>query len=554
MSVEKHSYKPTAIDMFCGAGIGAIGLVDAGYDIVYSSDISEKAVASYNHNHTHKARVEDITCVNSWDVPYADIIAGGFPCQSFSTAGRRDGFKNEKTGNLAFHFWRMVNEIKPLAFLIENVGGITAEKFKDDLDLLKKSFTEAGYKLYSKKLDCWEYGIPQNRIRFFIVGIRSDIKEEYVFPDPIPEKDRKTIKDAVWDIKDKLCQIPNHCEYYKGGFSPRWVMRNQQRQWDQPAYTVISSDRHLTLYPEPPNYDVRITENQDVNKMPRRWTPRECLRLQGVPDWFVFPEDVSLGMQYHRCSGIPPAVMTALVNPIKQIILNFRANKTPQFSIISDLKNFIHPLGKKQKRMLAKDIVENGCRDPLVVWKEKNTIVDGHNRYEICLEHGISFTTKEMSFPDIDAVKDFMLNNQLIRRNLSSFEKVELFLRYKGGLDSFKNSQKNKIIVGKKFDVYKSIAEQASVSHDTVHRCLFILENATEEDKDLLRQDAVSVNSVYMKIKNEKAIKRPRVDWDVKPGAKYKISDSVLEVGNNTEEIKKVLRSIVAAGLSVSEF
>jgi hypothetical protein len=83
---------------------------------------------------------------------------------------------------------------------------------------------------------------------------------------------------------------------------------------------------------------------------------------------------------------------------------------------------------------------------------------------------------------------------------------------------------------------------------------LFILENATEEDKDLLRQDAVSVNSVYMKIKNEKAIKRPRVDWDVKPGAKYKISDSVLEVGNNTEEIKKVLRSIVAAGLSVSEF
>ena len=554
MSVEKPSYEPTAIDLFCGAGIGALGIRSAGFKIVYASDFSEKAVLAYNHNHDHRAEMADITCVNSWDVPYGDVIIGGFPCQSFSTAGRGDGFKNEKTGNLAFHFWRMVNEIKPLSFLIENVGGITAEKFKEDLDSLKKSFESAGYKLYAKKIDCWEHGVPQNRLRYFIVGIRNDINEAYVFPESIPVNERKTIRDAVWDIKDKLCEIPNHCQYYTGGFSPMWVTRNQQRQWDQPGYTVISSDRHLTLYPEPPNYDVRIKENQDVAKLPRRWTPRECLRLQGVPDSFVFPDSIPLKMQYRRCSGIPPVMMERLLGSLKTLILNFRKKNPCELNIIDDLKNFIRPLGKKQRRMLARNIIENGCRDPLVVWKENNSIVDGHNRYDICKELGVPFDVKYMSFDSIASAKDFMVNNQLIRRNLSSFEKVELLLRYKGGFEGFRSSEKDKLVVGKKFDIYKAIAEQAGVSHDTVHRCLFILEHANEEDKDLLRQDAASVNSIYMKIKSEKSVRKQRVDFEVTPGSKYKISDSVLEVGNNTVEIKKVLRSIIDTGISVSEF
>ena len=77
---------------------------------------------------------------------------------------------------------------------------------------------------------------------------------------------------------------------------------------------------------------------------------------------------------------------------------------------------------------------------------------------------------------------------------------------------------------------------------------------ANEEDKDLLRQDAASVNSIYMKIKSEKSVRKERVDFEVTPGSKYKISDSVLEIGNNIVEIKKVLRSILDTGISISEF
>ncbi|MEG0900256.1 MAG: DNA (cytosine-5-)-methyltransferase [Oscillospiraceae bacterium] len=113
--------------------------------------------------------------------------------------------------------------------------------------------------------------------------------------------------------------MDNQDKYYEGGFSPRYLSRNRQRQWDEASFTIVSEARQLPLYPEPANYDIRKMEEYDVPP-PRRFTVRECLRLQTVPDWFKFSEDIKLNKQYARCSGIPSLMAYKLVIEIEKCL------------------------------------------------------------------------------------------------------------------------------------------------------------------------------------------------------------------------------------------
>lgn len=89
-------------------------------------------------------------------------------------------------------------------------------------------------------------------------------------------------------------------------------------------------------------------------------------------------------------------------------------------TILPELKDFLDILSADERKGLEADLIASkGARDPLIVWKEKQVIVDGHNRYEICKLHNLPFKTEEMSFPDVEAVKQWMLKNQLNRRNLT---------------------------------------------------------------------------------------------------------------------------------------
>jgi ParB-like chromosome segregation protein Spo0J len=92
----------------------------------------------------------------------------------------------------------------------------------------------------------------------------------------------------------------------------------------------------------------------------------------------------------------------------------------PEFKIDPDLKRLLPQPSEEEKKLLREQLIENGCLDPLLVWKEEKILVDGHNRYELCQELGIEFTTVEKSFPDRAAVELFIIENQLGRRNASS--------------------------------------------------------------------------------------------------------------------------------------
>lgn len=335
--IDDHNL--TMGEWYCGAGIGAIGFIRAGYKIKYAFDFNEYAVKTYNTNHGNHAFIQDAKKLDPKTLSEVDVVTGGFPCQPFSVGGSMLGEKDEQKGNLGFYFFNGIKETMPKAFIAENVEGLTNQRNIKFFFKLLEFIDKAGYNVSYNVVDCWEYGVPQTRDRVFIVGIRKDLNKVYSFPDV--ESKRTTLRDAIADLPKpedaEQLGIKNHSTYHKGGFSTRDRDKFLQRQWNEPSFTVVSSARHITMHPEPPNYDWRKMTDEQIlkNPPPRRFTVRECLRLQTVPDWYYFPEDENLSAasllakQYERCSGIPPLVAYKLAKRLTDILTDRLEEKVP---------------------------------------------------------------------------------------------------------------------------------------------------------------------------------------------------------------------------------
>lgn len=322
--VQLPSNGLTMVDLFCGAGVGAIGFKAAGYDLIYGFDNNRSAVRTYNKMIGNHAVAKNVRKLASVDVPYGDIYQGGFPCTSFSAGGAERGVLDEKNGDLGYHFARLVVDNQPKAFIAENVSGLAFPKHRSFLNTLLNTFSVGGYNVIWRLIDCYHYGVPQNRKRVFIVGIRKDLGLIFRFPAPISIFERTNLRDAIGDLPQPWedHNFKNHKRFYNDGWAPRYCTTHRQRQWNEPSYTIVSVARQLPQYPEPPNYDIRKRHLYDCEP-PRRFTVRECLRIQTVPDWFHFDDDdVRFDKQHERCSGIPPIVSytlgVSLANQLKE--------------------------------------------------------------------------------------------------------------------------------------------------------------------------------------------------------------------------------------------
>lgn len=179
---KKSSSALRTLDLFCGCGGMAVGLKQAGLDVIAGIDIWDKAVETYGNNHTHSAICKDLTKYppSQFDADYnhgqqIDIISGGIPCQSFSMAGKRD--QNDPRSSLFMNFMDYLHYFKPRAFIIENVIGILSAKLPDNqlvIDVIKSYLGD--YHHIVMKLYASDYGVPQNRRRVIIMGIRKDLK------------------------------------------------------------------------------------------------------------------------------------------------------------------------------------------------------------------------------------------------------------------------------------------------------------------------------------------------------------------------------------------
>ena len=172
----------------------------------------------------------------------------------------------------------------------------------------------------------------------------------------------------------------------------------------------------------------------------------------------------------------------------------------------SEFQSLVPPLTLAEFSQLEASIVAEGCRDALVVWR--GVVLDGHNRYDICMRHEIPFETTELELPDRDAAKIWIIRNQFGRRNLSAFARAELALKLEPMLAA---QAKERMLSGKAHPDQNSdqgrtlseLAKVAGLSHDTIHRAKVISEQATPEPQEELRRGDTSINAVYSRLSHE---------------------------------------------------
>lgn len=171
-------------DLFCGAGGMGLGFQFAGFDIVGSWDFDKYAVESYAHNVSNDVKQRDISEMTWEELPKADVWTFGFPCQDLSVAGKMAGLFEGKRSGLFFEVMRLLDESKeqdiqrlPKVIMAENVKGL-----KPYLDVLKEEYQKRGYKMYHMLFNSKFWGVPQNRERYFVVGVHESIEKEFEFP------------------------------------------------------------------------------------------------------------------------------------------------------------------------------------------------------------------------------------------------------------------------------------------------------------------------------------------------------------------------------------
>jgi len=172
------------IDLFSGIGGFRIPLEKLGGNCVAYSEIDKHAIDVYrkNFNTNNETFLGDITKVKK--TPNADLIVGGVPCQAWSVAGKKKGFDDPR-GKLWKDTIRLIRINKPKTFIFENVKGLYDPRNKSSLDLIIKEFKKCGYDVFHKVLNAYDFGLPQNRDRLFIVGIKKHKNNKFTFPNPV---------------------------------------------------------------------------------------------------------------------------------------------------------------------------------------------------------------------------------------------------------------------------------------------------------------------------------------------------------------------------------
>ncbi|XSD74755.1 DNA cytosine methyltransferase [Bacillus subtilis] len=271
----------TVLELFCGGGLGAIGFKAAGYDIVKALDFDKNAVKAYRHNFGDHVEQADINEIEIDSLPDTDVIFGGPPCQDFSVAGKGAGEDGER-GKLVWRYLEIISAKQPKAFVFENVKGLITKRHRPTFDALIEKFNEIGYKISWQVVNAWHYGVAQKRERVFIVGIRKDLGFTFEFPKPL-EGDYQTRV-----LRDVIEDLPEPCSQSNGGhlsnnYGTEYEMANRKESYEKPGATVTAHHRCSYTHPG---------EEQ------RRFTVRECLRIQSAPDTYVLPDDISLSAQY----------------------------------------------------------------------------------------------------------------------------------------------------------------------------------------------------------------------------------------------------------------
>lgn len=344
--------KPNVIDLFCGAGGLSFGFEQAGYNVLLGIDNDVMATKTFLKNHNgSKVICGDITQLSYNDDIKSllgnkeiDVVVGGPPCQGFSLSGPRNF--DDPRNKLYLSYIRMVKEIKPRAFVIENVPGLVGLFGGEVRDNIVKAFEDFGYSVVYKILCSADYGVPQNRHRVVFVGLKN--KCNFVFPEKCNNK--VSCEMALSDLPSLETTLGEEQQDYI--MIPQNSYQELMRKGINKIYNHVAASHSdkvksiIAMVPDGGNYKDLPEQYRETRKFHVAWTRfasnkpaptidtghrhhfhykfnrvptvRECARIQSFPDRFIF-----LGNKTQQFRQVGNAVPPLMAEAIARQLLNF---------------------------------------------------------------------------------------------------------------------------------------------------------------------------------------------------------------------------------------
>lgn len=366
------------VDLFSGCGGLALGFKWAGFNTLLASDVDENCEKTYTHNFPNVPFIKnDLRDISSSEIKKiiakpVDVVVGGPPCQGFSLANKnRNKTKSDPRNELFYEFVRVVTDLQPKAFVMENVRGLLSMQKGQVIKLMKEEFENAGvgYNVDYKVLLASDYGVPQNRHRVIMIGIRKDLDKQPQFPNKTYENPI-----TVWDAISDLPQINasegtekmtyeteasnNYQEFIRQQSTSVFnhvAMRHTQRLINR--FQVIKSgeslahvsQEHAAVKRGNPKEKSKIVFSQNnqrlhANKpaptiaasfqsnfihpfLHRNFTAREGARLQSFPDHFIFQGmrtkmswEKGLSQYQQIGNAVPPLLGYAIAKALQETL------------------------------------------------------------------------------------------------------------------------------------------------------------------------------------------------------------------------------------------
>lgn len=297
------------VSLFSGAGGLDLGFKMAGHEIIWANDLYGDAVETYRKNMGDHIVCEDISKIDTNDIPDADIVIGGFPCQGFSVANTKRHADDERN-ELYKQLIRVIKAKNPKFFLAENVKGLTNLAKGEVFKMILKDFEDMGYNVKHKILNAADYGVPQTRQRVIIIGVRKDIEWEYHYPAPTHSKSQKdglplwiSVSEALKDLPDpdEPNDVANHT-YSKYKLNINGYIGHRLLDPDKPAPTVTARGDNkggVVIHPHPNGL--------------RRMSCRELATIQSFPVDYEFAGNNS-SVYRQIGNAVPPLLGYAVAN------------------------------------------------------------------------------------------------------------------------------------------------------------------------------------------------------------------------------------------------
>lgn len=320
MTANKKRAPYSVVSYFCGCGGLDLGFRGGftyhnenykklPFNILKAYDNEPRCVETYNdYFGADHASVMDLANANPKEMPKANILIGGFPCQEFSSCGPLGGLESER-GRLYQTMIAYMNEHKPVMVVGENVINLERMDKGEILNTIKKDLSETGYEVRVWKMFAPDYGVPQRRTRLIIVCVRNDIFERYGFPkEPAPtfKNNYRSIEWAIGDLVDVTDNsIPNQAEYFGASKAKKGNGQgDESNKKDKPAYTIRAN----------PKSRVQFHYSLD-----RRLTVRECARIQTFPDEFTFKFSKTVNISQIG-NAVPPILAHLVASSIAEYL------------------------------------------------------------------------------------------------------------------------------------------------------------------------------------------------------------------------------------------